>query len=410
MTNNEMIKRIIHNYYMDNYELEKALNIEYRTETGRGRFTINNMIDFFPVPAGKIKVIIDILKKAAAPQEPARVLYDHLRRCAEHLSTLRDKQDGATDDSKNTRAELTNAIKKYNANIDALTKIFDFEKVADNNAVKMSKCEVVALVYDPVKKYKLVNYTGKRFIKGGRVFHVYKKGPVCCVIVPACGLACVQYTGAITTAPEYITPELLEKISKFDFTEANNRFNEAIKAADNIVLNNDITNPEPVPAEAETPATAEATQENETQPATAEKKPAENTPAPAEDKKPDQDQTQHAQKPTRPAEATQAPPRPVYIGLLYYGPTRPETRPGGPTTAKKARNNITRVNDYMRPKRPGKRPETAQLYRDPLRLLSPAYITHYSPPGITAAGYYIQTAPGPVAAIYKPYKNYYNTS
>lgn len=399
------IKRIINKYFLDNYELNTVLNIDYRTDSGRGHFTINNMQDFFPVPAGKMKIIIDIIKKADAPQEPAGVLYDYLRRCAEHLTILRDKTDGITDQEKRTRAELTNAIKKYNANIEALTKYFDFEKVADNNAVKMEKCEVVTLKYDPVyHNYNAVNYTGKRFTKGGHIFHVYKVNRLTYIIIPCCGLACVQYDGAINTAPEYITPELLEKINNWDFTEANKRFIDALKTAENIIINDDIITP--APAEAETPAPvvddAPAPAPAETiQPAPAEELKSEKAPAPAEEN------PKHA----APRKAVNRPAQPVYIAMVYYGLIPPAgIHPERRKTAKKARYNELCINNHMRPKTPVKTAHNAQLYPAPLRLYAASVTPYKAPPGYTAAGYYIQTPPRPVAALYRPNKPFYNTS
>ena len=285
-------KRIINHYFMENYNENKTLTINYTTGTGRGCFTINNMIDFFPVAAGKFKIIIDLLKKAENPAEPAEVLYHFLKTCADHLTGIRDRCEPINDQEKRSRAELTNAIKKYNANIEALCKVFNFAPAEDREAVKMKKTTVAALKYDSARGgYCVENHEGKKFIKGGVIFHAYKIKKQVYIILPCCGLSCAKYEGAITTAPEYITPDLLEKIKTWDFTEPAARFKEVLNGAENIILNDDINalpvaeaETTPATAPAETTTTAPAEVDNAT-PETPAAEPANKTPdtAPAEE-------------------------------------------------------------------------------------------------------------------------------
>ena len=247
------------------YEGENAtLTINYTTETGRGNITINNMCEIFPVAAGKLKTVIDIIKKAENPTEPATVLYNFLKTCADHLNNIYNKIDPVNDEEKRDRAEIANAIKKYNANINTLCKYFNFECSQAAEPVKMLKTNVVVKLWDSAKNApKVENRTGKRFIKNGVVFHAYKTKKTVNIIIPCCGLSCVTYDGAINAAPEYITPELLNTIKNFDFEKVNNELLTLLENAENIVLNNDLVLPEPAEKEPE-PATTPDADENTT--------------------------------------------------------------------------------------------------------------------------------------------------
>lgn len=311
MKNNKIdIDRIIYNFLLDNViaadPFETVLNIDYKTDTGRGRFIINNLQQFLPAAPGKMKTLIDICLKAEAPQEPAGVLYNYLQACAEHLTAIRNKIDPVTDQDKKDRAQLTNEIKRYNNNIEALRKYFDFAPAEDQNATKMQKVEVLTLKYDPAgRAYKAENHTGKRFIKGGRVFHVYKVKTLTYIIIPCCGLPVLTYEGDIKAAPEYITADILEKLEKIDYIELNIKLFDIIENAENIVLNEDLTLPAPAADEVARP---EAPATNET-PAAAEEK----TAAAAAD------QAGPAEVNTRPENGRKKPAPPVYIALVFYG-------------------------------------------------------------------------------------------
>ena len=145
------INDILYNAFM---EENTTLTIDYTTASGAGKFTINNMRDVFPMAAGKMKIIIDMINRAADPMQPATVLYNYLKKCADYLTELRAKIDGINDEEKNERAQLTNAIKKYTANIETLCKYFEFERATDPDAVKMTKTEVVTLEFDRYKNKK----------------------------------------------------------------------------------------------------------------------------------------------------------------------------------------------------------------------------------------------------------------
>ena len=385
------IKKIIYSYLLDNMILDRTLKIHYITGTGCGDFIINDLWQFFPVAPGKMKIIIDIIRKSNNPQEPAEALHNYLKGCADYLTTIRDKsaEQAYNDTEKSNTAQLTNEIKRYIANIDALSAAFKLEAVTDKNAVKMSKQEVLTLKYDPAgRAYKAENHTGKRFIKGGVVFHVYKVNRLTYIIIPCAGLPVVTYEGAINAAPEYITPELLEKIKSWNFLEPNARLLDVIKNAENIILNNDIYLTEPEPAEEVTNAAPDQIIQKDTAPAPKTEpaaSPENDTPAPAE---------------VAPAiidTAKQAPP--VYIALVYYGYIAAARR----KTGINGRYNNNRVKAEASPENVQNGPQGA-LFNTGRRATITRYNTaHRAALEYINAGYYIRHARGCLKTCKKLY-------
>lgn len=268
---------------------EDILTIDYTTDTGRGRFVVS-LPDRFPTTAHNMKLFIDMFLKAGNPEETARALYDYLKKCNDYLTDFRNRIEGINDTEKKDRAALTAAIKKYTANIEALCKVFNFDTVQDENAIKMQKTDVVTVIYDHTKNAPVaVNKAGYRFTKAGRVFHVYKDTKTVYIIVPEVGQAVATYTGDIKTAPEYITARLLEKLAKIDLIPLYNNFMEILKESDNIILNNDIKTPETAPAtpEEKEPAPAAVPEADQTATAPTEANQAPETPHPDVVKDPD---------------------------------------------------------------------------------------------------------------------------
>lgn len=347
------------------------LTINYITATGKGCFKIL-MPAKFPTTAAAMKIFIDMFLKAEDPEAEARPLYDYLTKCVEALKDFRELAKKV--DKPGDVAQVTAEIKKYNANIEALCKYFKFEAAEDPEAVKMHKVEVVKQGTKNGKKF-VENRTGKKFVKYGHTFHVYKepKGD-CYIIIPCCGIAALAYNGGIAEAPEHITKDLITKLDKLNFKELNKAFVEVLEGAENVVINEDINiiyNDETTaPAEAVEVLTAEKPEaaENETTaPATAEE--TENKPRPQP---------------------------PVYIAMVYYGfAENNHTTTGDSTPARLKRANI--------PPRPNKRHTTPYNRRQQPNkgILYPynAIQGHYSPAGLYSdikdytRAYHAQTAP-----------------
>lgn len=267
--NNEHIKDILrHNDIISNNDI---LEINYTTNTGRGCFRVY-MPDRFPTTAHNMKLFIDMFLKAGNPEEAAHGLYEYLKKCSDFLTMLRDRTLTDTDQEKKDRAALTNQIKKYNNNIEALCKVFNFDTVQDPETVKMTKIDTVAVVYENAR-YTAKNKRGYRFIKAGHVFHVYKEGKTAHVLVPCCGLSIADYDGDIKAAPQYITDHIIKLLNNgyTKLTGAYNRLMSLIAEAENLILNQDIKAPEevqettPATPEEKAPAPAAAPEEIETE-------------------------------------------------------------------------------------------------------------------------------------------------
>lgn len=364
------------------------LTINYITATGKGCFKIL-MPAKFPTTAATMKIIIDMLLKAETPEAEARPLYDYLTKCVEALKDFRELAKRAGEPGE--VAQITNEIKRYSANIEVLCKYFSFEAAEDPEAVKMHKVEVVKQGTKNGKKF-VENRTGKKFVKYGHIFHVYKepKG-YCYIIIPCCGIAALAYNGGIAEAPEHITPDLIAKMDKLNFKKMNDDFLEVLEGAENVVINEDINiiyNDETTaPAEAVEVATAEKTEaaENETTaPATAEE--TENKPRPR-------------------AEVTTAQPRPqnkppYYIAVIPEAMNHTTTGDSTPATLKRAnippRPNKRRITSYNRRQQPNKgilyHYNAIQWHYSPAGLYSGikgytrAYNAQTAPPGLYATG------------------------
>ena len=362
------------------------LTINYITATGKGCFKLL-MPAKFPTTAATMKIIIDMFLKAEAPEAEARPLYDYLTKCVEALKDFRELAKKAGEPGE--VAQVTNEIKRYNANIEALCKYFKFEAAEDSEAVKMKKVEVVKQGTKNGKKF-VENRTGKKFVKYGHVFHVYKepKGDSY-IIIPCCGIAAIAYNGGIAEAPEHITPDLIAKMDKLNFKKMNDDFLEVLEGAENVVINDDIY----IIYNDETTAPAEVTEEvprpEAVEVATAEKpEAAENeTTAPAT-----AEETENKPRPR--AEVTTAPPRPqppVYIAIVYYGfaeaMNHATTGDSTPASLKRAnippRPNKRRITPYNRRQQPNK----GILYHyNTIQGYTRAYNAQTAPPGLYATG------------------------
>lgn len=316
------------------------LTINYITATGKGCFKLL-MPAKFPTTAATMKIIIDMFLKAETPEAEARPLYDYLTKCVEALKDFRELAKKV--DKPGDVAQVTAEIKKYNANIESLCKYFKFEAAEDPEAVKMHKVEVVKQGTKNGKKF-VENRTGKKFIKYGHTFHVYKepKGD-CYIIIPCCGIAALAYNGGIAEAPEHITEDLITKLDKLNFKELNTAFIEVIEGAENIILNNDISviyNDEN--KEVATAEKTEAAENETTAPATAE-------------------ETENKLRPR--AEVTTAQPRPqnkppYYIAVIPEAMNHATTGDSTPARLKRAnippRPNKCHTTPYNRRQQPNK--------------------------------------------------------
>lgn len=216
----------------------EVLTLDYHTETGHGTIKID-MVQKIPATAHDIKLIIDITRRADDPKAAAAPLYNYLKKCLDFLNLLLEKTPNDTDQDKKDRAEITNEIKKYNRNLDALLKVYDFDQVETAEAVTMKNVNIVKLGQRHGVPYA-ENVKGKRFVKAGHVFHVYKTKNDCYILIPCTGLAAVVYNGNIADAPEYITDDLISKLDKLDYTQLQKRLLDIAEAADNVILNDDI--------------------------------------------------------------------------------------------------------------------------------------------------------------------------
>jgi predicted translin family RNA/ssDNA-binding protein len=281
------------NYILTNKEIiskNDILTINYITATGKGCFNVL-MPAKFPATAHDMNIFIDMFYKTENPEETARTLYDYLTKCVEALKDFRELAK-KVDEPANV-AQVTNEIKRYNANLEKLCKAFKFEAAEDPEAVKMKKVEVVKQGTKNGKKF-VENRTGKKFVKYGHIFHVYKepKGD-CYIIIPCCGIAAIAYNGGIAEAPEHITKDLITKLDKLNFKELNKAFLEVLEGAENVVINNDINiiyndetstpevteeAPRPEAVEVATAEKPEAVENETTAPATADE--TENKPRP----------------------------------------------------------------------------------------------------------------------------------
>ena len=276
---NAMINNDIINYESD------ILVIDYTTGTGRGRFTVK-MWELLPAPAGKMKILIDILRRATDPGAAVDTVYNYLEKCADYIEKLRDKIPDDNNEEKKDRAQCAAEIKRYNTNIDALCKAFKLEKKTKRDVITLHKTDVITRERDAVKGEIVKSHKGYKFTKNGRVFHVYKYKSTCYIIVPCCGIACAQYAGDVKTAPEYITEKLLQQLDKIDFVPLYNAFIAAVNNATDIIINSDIKAPEKPAEPAEPEQTTPEPAQPETAPAadqetaSATTAPAEPTPAP----------------------------------------------------------------------------------------------------------------------------------
>jgi hypothetical protein len=405
------------NYILTNKEIiskNDILTINYITATGKGCFKLL-MPAKFPATAATMKIIIDMFLKAEAPEAEARLLYDYLTKCVEALKDFRELAKKAGEPGE--VAQVTNEIKRYNANIEALCKYFKFEAAEDPEAVKMKKVEVVKQGTKNGKKF-VENRTGKKFVKYGHVFHAYKepKGD-CYIIIPCCGIAAIAYNGGIAEAPEHITKDLITKLDKLNFKELNKAFLEVLEGAENVVINDDIY----IIYNDETTAPAEVTEEaprpEAVEGATAEKTEAAENETTAEETE---------NKPRPRAEVTTAQPRPqnkppYYIAVIPEAMNHTTTGDSTPASLKRAnippRQNKRHIAPYSRRQQPNKgilyHYNAIQGHYSPAGLYSGikgytrAYNAQTAPPGLYATGDSLKA--GIIRAQTMPNLSYHDT-
>lgn len=405
------------NYILTNKEIiskNDILTINYITATGKGCFNVL-MPAKFPATAHDMNIFIDMFYKAENPEAEARPLYDYLIKCVEALKDFRELAKKVNEPAN--VAQVTNEIKRYNANLEKLCKAFKFEAAEDPEAVKMKKVEVVKQGTKNGKKF-VENRTGKKFVKYGHIFHVYKepKGD-CYIIIPCCGIAAIAYNGGIAEAPEHITKDLITKLDKLNFKELNKAFIEVLEGAENVVINDDIY----IIYNDETTAPAEVTEEaprpEAVEVATAEKsEAAENeTTAPAT------------------AEETENKPRPqnkppYYIATIPEAMNHATTGDSTPARLKRAnippRPNKRRITSYNRRQQPNKgilyHYNAIQWHYNPAGLYSGinrhiatlqdytrAYHAQTAPPGLYATGDSLKA--GIIRAQTMPNLSYHDT-
>lgn len=195
-------------------ENNNILTINFTTEAGgRGRFTVNLEM-FLPATPGNFKTFLEMVNRSDNPQENAKIVFDFLDHKRNAIIEYRDTLGRYQEKEK---AQNTAIIKKYTRNLEALTKYYNFEVQADNEAVKTSKIDVITMVYNRAEgKRTIENRAGIRFKKYGFIFHAYKdtRTKEIHIIIPSCGTAIATFTGGITTAPAYITPETINLIKR----------------------------------------------------------------------------------------------------------------------------------------------------------------------------------------------------
>lgn len=246
---------------------DDILTFDFTSGEGRGHITVK-LFELFPM-SSRFSVFLDMVNKADRPQETAGKLFDYLTKCRNRLIEQRDKWTAYTAEDKKDKAAFTSEINKYTRNLEALAKYYNFEVKQDAEKIPTKKITVCAMVsnYNGGGRAAIVNREGIKFEKYGQTFHAYKdtRTKQIYIIVPSCGIACATYDGALKIAPEFITADLVEKISKIDKKEMQARFLELLETSENLYINDDI---KAIIDAAEQPQTA--AEPAETEPAAAE--------------------------------------------------------------------------------------------------------------------------------------------
>lgn len=214
------------------------LDITYKN--GRGKMKID-LFNLLPCPAHDFKILLDTIQIADDAEKTASELYDYIRVC---IDTLKDYRALLADYEKKDIASVTNEIKRYINLAEKVAKRFDFEPISDAENVKMSKTEVVTMLCIDGKP-ALATFPGKRFEKGGYIFHVYKeKGRYkdVHIIMPYCGVAVTSYTGAVKDAPAYIDEKILDQLGELGerIETARQQFLDLLADRPGIIQNDDI--------------------------------------------------------------------------------------------------------------------------------------------------------------------------
>ena len=200
-------------------------DINYTTATGHGSFRFN-MVQFFPATAHNIKVLNDMIRKCPESYEKAQEIAQYLKNVIEDLQAFRTA-DAYSDRDKKGNAKITGFIKRYISNLDKIAQEFGLESVTDERteSAKMKKCEVVCIHNENGEKV-IKTFEGKKFVKNGIEFKVYKMAGVArfCIIVAGTGTAIRDYHGKITDAPEYIDNIMIKGIENLKKNNAFEKF------------------------------------------------------------------------------------------------------------------------------------------------------------------------------------------
>lgn len=233
-----MKKEIINAIISKNLKGENILDFTYKN--GKGKMKID-LFGLLPCPAHDFKILLDTIQIADNAEKTSAELYDYIRIC---IDALKDYRALLADFEKKDIASVTNEVKRYLDLAEKVAKRFDFEPLSDAENVKMSKTEVVTMLCIDGKP-ALATFPGKRFEKGGYIFHVYKeKGRYkdVHIIMPYCGVAVTSYTGAVKDAPAYIDKKILDQLVKLGerIETARQQFLNLLADRPDIIQNDDI--------------------------------------------------------------------------------------------------------------------------------------------------------------------------
>ena len=233
-----MKKEIINAIISKNLKGENIIDFTYKN--GKGKMKID-LFKLLPCPAHDFKILLDTIQIADDVEKTAAELYDYIRIC---INTLKEYRALLADHEKKDIASVTNEISRYINLAEKVAKRFDFEPISDAENVKMKKIDVVSMVRT-ANGPDLMTFPGKRFEKGGYIFHAYKeKGRYkdTYIIIPYCGIAIKQYHGPVKDAPAYIDDSILDQIKnlKNQINGYRQQFLDLLGNHPDIIRNDDI--------------------------------------------------------------------------------------------------------------------------------------------------------------------------
>ena len=192
------------------YEEEVQERNYLRVKTYNGHFNIN-ISEFFPASKKDFRLLLDIIQEDEKAEEHAEQIKKFIEDVLLILTERRDTERNAT-----YKARFTSLIKKWQSMYNELAARYCFDTVADTEAVKYSSCFVYALIMANTGIPIIKRSSGHRFIKYGRVFHVYKYGKGnYTVIVPAYGLK-VAYGNTKAAAAAAINEQIITALVKME--------------------------------------------------------------------------------------------------------------------------------------------------------------------------------------------------